>query len=80
MPMPKTTVYKDYSPMLGKNKVRLAWQALVVDQIAETLRMKSASDYHLGLSVLAADACHHSASNSSRDDISHKRRLDPVPG
>jgi hypothetical protein len=80
MPMPKTTVYKDYSPVLGKDKVWLAWQALVVDQIAEASRMKFAPDYHFRFGVLAADACHHSASNSSRNDISHKRKLDPVPG
>lgn len=78
--MPKAAVDEDYGSVLRKNKVWFARQPLVVKEVAKTLCMQTSPDGHFGLGVLAADASHHPAPNSNRNDVSHKRKLGPAPG
>ncbi len=79
VPVPEAAVNEDYGPMLGKYKVRLSGQPLVMQQIAETSGMDAASDNHFWLRVLAADTGHHTASDLGRNNVSHTRAPVPVP-
>lgn len=74
--MPETAMNEDYGPMLGKHQVGLSRQALVVEQVAKALCVKASPDNHFGLSILAPNTRHHSASYFSRNNISHKQRPD----
>jgi hypothetical protein len=44
MAVPEATVDEYHGVMLGKYKVRLSWQAIVVQNIAKAPRMKAAPD------------------------------------
>lgn len=77
--MPEAAMDEDYGAVLGKDEVRFARQAFVVEQVAKALRMQAASDYHFGLGVLAPDAGHHPASHGGRNNVSHTRMSAPVP-
>jgi hypothetical protein len=79
VPVPKTTMNKDYSLVFGKYKVRFARKALVVEDVPEALGMKTPTDDHFGLRVLAADTGHHPASCLGRNDVSHGRMPVPAP-
>ena len=72
MQMPETAMDKDYGAVLGKYKVRLARQPLVMKDITKALGVQASSYNHFRLGILAADARHHPASDLGRNDISHK--------
>jgi hypothetical protein len=55
VPMPKTTIDKDYSSVLREHKIWLARETLVVEDVAEAPRMQASPDDHLRFRVLAAD-------------------------
>lgn len=81
MPVPEAAMDEDYGAVLGKDEVRFARQAFVVEQVAKALRMQAASDYHFGLGVLAPDAGHHPAAGCGVDDVRQPRARAPAgPG
>jgi hypothetical protein len=71
--MPEAPMDKDYSPMLGKNKVGLARQPFVVKEIPEAPCVQAPPNNHFGLGILPPDTGHHPATYFPRNDVSHRQ-------
>ncbi len=61
MSVPKASMDEDYGAIPWKHKVWLAWQTLVMEDIAKAFGMQASANNHFGLGILAPDACHHPA-------------------
>jgi hypothetical protein len=72
MSVPETAMNEDYGSILGKYKVGLARQPLVMKHISKTSCMQASPDKHFRLCILAADAGHHPASHRNGYDVSHR--------
>lgn len=53
--MPKTSVYKNYSTVLGKNNIRAAGQAANIFTVAKTLREQKLPHDFLRFIIFAPD-------------------------
>jgi len=72
VPVPKTTMNKDYSLILGEYKIWFARKALVVENVTEAFCMQAPPDNHFGFRIFSPDAGHHPASYLGRNDVSHE--------
>lgn len=79
MSMPETAMNEDYCSMFGEHKVRLARQALVMEDIAKAFSVQASPDNHFRLGILAPDARHHPASDFGRNDVSHRQKPGLAP-
>jgi len=71
MTMPETAMYKNYSPVLGQNDIRLARELPCVKTVAKAGSMKRATHQHFRLGILASDPGHHPGARLLVDDIGH---------
>lgn len=71
VPVPEAAVGKQDRLVFGKNEIRFAGQAAIMETIAESQRVKALAEDHLRSCVAPPDAGHHPAADLGRNDISH---------
>ena len=77
--MPETAVYETNRSKTGKNEIRLAWKAFVVQPEPEPVCVKRAPQDHLGSCVLASNARHHARTGGLVYYIRHGQTRDVIP-
>ena len=69
MPVPKTAMNKDHSPVLWENQIRLAWNVLDIQAVAEAAPMQCFTQNPFRLGVLAPNCGHNAGPRRLVDDI-----------
>jgi hypothetical protein len=69
MPMPEAAMDKDNGSPFGKDNIRRARQAPIMEPKAKAFRMQCLANEHFGLGVSALDTGHHAGSGFASDNI-----------
>lgn len=72
MPMPEAPMHEDNGMVLCEDEVRLAWKLRAMKAVSQPGGMQLPSQQQLGLSVLAANARHHSRAGLGIHNVSQR--------
>jgi hypothetical protein len=73
MPVPETTMYKNYGVIFQKNEIGLARQMLAVESVTESFPEQRLSYEEFWLCILTTYPAHHPGSRGHIDNINHWR-------